>query len=844
MTLRDAALAYQQAGLAPIPILPATSQGAKRPAIPWGTYKTTQPTRAEVETWWPENNPDGYGIAIICGEPSRNLVMIELEGRAAHHLQTLTTHAHNNGMGGLWDRLASYVESSPSGGIHFYIHLTLAEGEEMPRNTKLARTIDPDTGEIQVLAETRGQGGYSVVAPTPGRFHPTGKPWTVLTGTLTSAPEFTLAEYEQLCAVFSILDEMPVREATVEATHTLLAPHGASRASTSAVPDRVEGVKPGDDFEARTSWEDILSPHGWRIAHRDGDTIYWRRPGKHEGISATTGHANDRDRLYVFTTSTPFTPETPYTKFAAYALLNHAGNHSEAARALAHAGYGTPTTYPRDEAFLHNLEAAHATLYPTREENEKEAGTPAPAPGLEAINETTQYTLTDDGNSLRFIDTYHNHLAWIPELKTWAVWNGHRWDTTQGDPAAMQAARALARTLPESEKTESAHKRRSLSKNGLTAMLTLSTLHPDLIHHYTDFDQTPTLLNTPEGLIDLATGQLTPPTPTSWCLRSTTTHADPAMPTPRWHAFLDQTFTSDTTLIDYLQWLCGLALIGDQRQQILPFFHGTGANGKSVLADLLTTILGTGPAGYATTANPDILLAGANQHHPAEIAALAGARLVIANELEPGQRFSEQRVKLLTGGDTISTRHLYGDFFDLKLQALFIIIGNDLPTVRAGGYSFWRRFHSVPFTYTVPETERDPELKNKLLEEAPGILAWMIQGATRILQGDNYQVPERVLEATREYERDQDTVGQFLDDVCTTGDPNNPHLRTSVADLRHQYEAWCEEYGHKPLGSKSLTQRLRTHGIMTSKASKGTRTYDGVAVINPVDPLYGYFGRR
>jgi AAA domain len=70
----------------------------------------------------------------------------------------------------------------------------------------------------------------------------------------------------------------------------------------------------------------------------------WRRPGKTDpGISATTGQATDgTDRLYVFSTSTEFEAERPYTKFAAYALLNHGGSYSDAARALLGLGYGQP----------------------------------------------------------------------------------------------------------------------------------------------------------------------------------------------------------------------------------------------------------------------------------------------------------------------------------------------------------------------------------------------------------------------------------------------------------------------------------------------------------------------
>ena len=78
---------------------------------------------------------------------------------------------------------------------------------------------------------------------------------------------------------------------------------------------------------------------------RDG-VIYWQRPGKTVGASATTNYA-DTDLLYVFTSSTEFDPNTAYSKFGAYAVLEHEGDHSRAAAALRARGFGaSPSSIP------------------------------------------------------------------------------------------------------------------------------------------------------------------------------------------------------------------------------------------------------------------------------------------------------------------------------------------------------------------------------------------------------------------------------------------------------------------------------------------------------------------
>lgn len=117
--------------------------------------------------------------------------------------------------------------------------------------------------------------------------------------------------------------------------------HPLSSLSAPAHPVATGEVSPGDDFAARRAWEDILEPHGWRLAYRRGEVGYWVRPGKRTpGISATT-NALGTDRLRVFSTDAAPFEATGYSKLAAFAALEHRGDLSAAARALYSAGYGT-----------------------------------------------------------------------------------------------------------------------------------------------------------------------------------------------------------------------------------------------------------------------------------------------------------------------------------------------------------------------------------------------------------------------------------------------------------------------------------------------------------------------
>ncbi|QQO78149.1 phage/plasmid primase, P4 family [Actinomyces sp. HMT897] len=799
-----AALTAHATGYSPIPIRPADTNGDKRPAVPWKPYQTTPATTDQIHTWF--DQPGRYGLAVATGVG--NLLMIELEGRATSHLADLTTTANNNGASALWTRvLTGWLESSPSGGIHVYVRTT----SPTPGNEKLATRpatqedhADGYQGRTVTLAETRGQGGYTVIAPTPGTFHHTGRPWTLLAGGPTTTPTLTDDELTTVLDLFRSL-------------HTPTQPP-TPPAPTPPAAGTKEGTTPGDSYEATTTWPQILTPHGWRIHHEDATTTYWTRPGKTTGISATTGHADDRDRLYVFTTSTDFQPETPYTKLGAYALLNHGGDMHAAARHLAHQGYGEPARMSTDTTVID---------LPTRNTTQNN-------PDPETPHTPTATTLlhTDDANALLLARQHTTTLRHITDRGRWATWDGTRWriqPTTGG--LARELAKTTARNLPENNKTAQSHKKYSLSAKGITAMLTQAATIPDLTTTTDLLDANPDLLNTPDGTLNLRTGTLNPHDPQDLCTRITTTTPDPTHPTPMWDTFLTQTF-GDTPqgheVRDYVQTLLGYAATGHSNLHLLPFLHGAGANGKSVLLDVTTTLLGD----YATTAPAAFLMAG--RQDDSAIASLAGARLVVASEVNITDRFDEAKVKTLTGGDRITARYLYHDYFTFTPSHTIILMGNSQPRITQGGVSLWRRLRLIDFPNTVPADRRDPDLAHRIItQEAPGVLAWIATGArTALTQG--ITTPTSVEQATASYAVEEDHLTRFIADCLTVGGGDQTRAHSSQVIVA--YRAWCANEGETPMSPQALGRELRTRTGTRTISSHGRRFYTGLTVTTP-DPL-------
>lgn len=311
-------------------IVPTRLDGSKAPIGAWKKYQSERANAMQIHHWFA--NPDQTGFGVITGQVSGNLEMLEFEGRAVAMglLDEANELAINSGLLELLYKVTNgYAEFTPSGGVHFYYRISDAP---VPGNTKIARQPGEDGG---VLIETRGEGGFSIVAPSFGMVHPSGKAWIAVTGSPATIPTISWDEREAVHSVLRALDRMP----TPETVLSVIADHA----------DAGGGVSPGDDYSNRTSWDEILIPRGWSKVFTQGTTTYWRRPGKNIGISATTGR-NDGDNLFVFSTSTEFEAEKPYSKFSAFTHLNFNGDFKAAAKNLRANGFGVPSIAPAPTA--------------------------------------------------------------------------------------------------------------------------------------------------------------------------------------------------------------------------------------------------------------------------------------------------------------------------------------------------------------------------------------------------------------------------------------------------------------------------------------------------------------
>jgi putative DNA primase/helicase len=433
---------------------------------------------------------------------------------------------------------------------------------------------------------------------------------------------------------------------------------------------------------------------------------------------------------------------------------------------------------------------------------------------------------TEDGLAQALLAQHGDDLRYCPASGRWLRWEQFRWVWDDAD-RHWQYVLQLARQLPKTGRWRRFHGK-ALSASGVAGITRLARTSPAVTVGIDELDAHPYELNTPIGIVDLRAGILGPADRTHLHTRSTAVGPDFERRGEVFERFLDDTFGDDAGLRAYVQRLVGVAAIGTVLEQVLPFAHGDGADGKSTLFGAIMYALGIDRSGYAIAASSDLLLQRPHADHPTELAQLAGARLVVCSELDEGQRFAEARVKLLTSPDVVSARFMRGDYFSFRPSHSLFLLGNHRPEARSGGPAFWRRLRLLPFVRSVPEDRQDPHLPERLQEEAPAVLAWIVRGAADYLR-DGTDEPDTVRAATAAYAREQDTVARFVADCCDLA-ADQPQMQVATSTLRDAYERWCVGADEAPVTAKVFTQRLQRLGVASGRGAKGVRRYEGIIV--------------
>lgn len=310
--LTNYALHYRSLGFSIIPV-----ESNKKSLIYWKTYQSRIMSEGSVRILF-----DHYlfsGIAIVCGEISGNLLVIDIDAK-----NDLTGTLMQSFGGQLREQYPAIlrklvIAATRSNGYHFFFRcpdpgrcVVLARR----LTTSGERLIEPHS-KVKVLIETRASGGYAIVHPTKG--------YRFLQGNLASLHLLSEQERDIVLKLSRSFNLVPDQMPNLRPDLPLLDHPGS----------------PFADYNARGNFQEVLTNHGWVLVKQNADRIYYRRPGQTE--NAISGNYHWGLGLFtVFTPNTEFIPLKGYRPAAIYAILECNGNFTVAAKRLVDAGFGTP----------------------------------------------------------------------------------------------------------------------------------------------------------------------------------------------------------------------------------------------------------------------------------------------------------------------------------------------------------------------------------------------------------------------------------------------------------------------------------------------------------------------
>jgi putative DNA primase/helicase len=430
--------------------------------------------------------------------------------------------------------------------------------------------------------------------------------------------------------------------------------------------------------------------------------------------------------------------------------------------------------------------------------------------------------LTHVGVSRRFARRFRDEARFVHDgtrvrVLTWSEQEG-RWVKDRTGAVARLAREVVRHLYAEAVLLDTAKERQALadfakrceSAASLRAIVDLAASEPELVALREDFDRDPGLLNCANGTVELNSGKLREHRRSDLITKTTGLPFDPDAKAPLWEAHLARVLPDEEARA-FLQRFFGYSLTGVIREQLLLIAWGGGANGKTTTFEAIRYAMG----GYAQNCPAEVLLARHAEGPLNELARLKAVRFATVVESEETARLAEARVKRLTGGDTVTARFLYGEFFDFTMTAKLVLCTNHKPGIRGTEHAIWRRLKLVAFTTTLAESEQDLALGEKLRAEAPGILTWCVRGCLD-WQENGLQPPDPVREATESYRAEEDILDPFIEECCVV----HPEALVRATELYDAYVKWCEARHERPMSQKSLGKALGERGFSNADEHK------------------------
>lgn len=452
--------------------------------------------------------------------------------------------------------------------------------------------------------------------------------------------------------------------------------------------------------------------------------------------------------------------------------------------------------------------------------------------------------LTDLGNA-RMLARMGDGKVLHCEPWGWIRWTGRKWTPSEGEKAVQElqkqvieyrmnrAVESLARHLESDQAADGYEEERKRKVKTLAAIRKheaesrirgarkLASSEPALCSHTSKFNKLPWVFNCANGSLDLRTGELRPHDPADMLMQCSAVTYDVEAQCPTFEKAIAD-ILPDSEVRAFVQEFMGVCLTADVSCQMMPIFHGSGANGKSTFINAISQVLSDD---YSMKAKRDLLMVSRGASHPTSLARMFGKRLVVCIETDEMGRIDEPLVKELTGGDAIAARFVFQDEWEFWPTHKLVLVTNHKPEIRGTDDGIWRRIMLVPFEqqFKVGDPKHDPALGDKLSAETSGLLNWMLAGLRRwTARGNRFAEVQRVREASLTYREEQDRIGLFIAARCVVGEGR----KGSSAKITEAYILWCATNKFHPMNGSAFGRALSDRGFLPE--SRGSKIRVGI----------------
>ncbi|MDR1946655.1 MAG: DNA primase [Desulfovibrio sp.] len=466
----------------------------------------------------------------------------------------------------------------------------------------------------------------------------------------------------------------------------------------------------------------------------------------------------------------------------------------------------------------------------------------------------------DKGIGALFATMMRDKFVYVPEKKLWYAWEGHYWKEVfesivrasvervveRLDFAKSYESGILKEINPEDNEAQGFHKR-NLAKisnrinvlhepKGVTSCLRFALDADDpLIVSSKDMDKAPMRLVCEDGMIDMRTSELTPGRQADYITRICPVRwKGPDAPAPNWERMLFEILGEQPEVLHYFHKLIGYAMAGKVTEKLFVILLGEdGDSGKTTIFETLYEIV----RDYCSPMPVELLLeqggAAQNPNAPTPaVMALSGLRLTWASEPGENRRFSVDRIKLMSGNDSLVGRNPW-DITQTKFpptHTLFLLTNHKMRAA-ASDQAFWGRVRLIECPYSfvaVPkrphERKRNISLKDEIVaEEGPGVLAWIARGYQLYLE-EGLVPPDIVRDATALYQREEDYIAEWIEECIDRVADDNAY--ETMSDMYDVYRNWfIHGYGKRNLVSQIKFGKLAAKVIRKAKVGGQVRFY-------------------